>query len=243
MPARGDLADLRLADKLFAPHYAAAVLRTAVAHASLSATFGGEPLSEILPGEGFEVLELSGGQAWGMSAVDGAVGFVAVEALDAPFEATHIVRVPMAGDLPMGTRLSADQAAAADPVTIQPLGMPVGDFVTMAESLVGAPARAGGRSGAGVNCTGLVFLTLSLAGIRAPRFADLQAASLGHAVGDDAPMLRGDLLFFADHAAIVADSDTAIHVDAAGEQVVRESIASIIEGGAFGPLTVRRRLP
>ena len=240
--ARGDLADLRLADRLFAPHYAAAVARTATIRTPILGTHGGGAVSELLQGEDFEVLEFSQGHAWGVGAVDGAVGFVLCDALGAPEGVTHIVCASKAA-LPMGTRLTADRAAAFDSGAIRPLAAPIADFAALAETLIGTPSIDGGRSSAGVNCSGLVFLCLSLAGIRAPRFVDLQAAQLGHVVGEDAPMLRGDLLFFADHVAIVADGDSAIHVDAKGGAVTRESIATIVDGGAFGPPIVRRRLP
>jgi hypothetical protein len=230
--ARGDLADIRLADRIFAPHYAAAVLRTVIAQTPLVARVGGDPLSEVLEGEPFEVLELAHGHAWGVSPVDGAVGFVAADALGPYREATHIVAASAPGGSPIGARLTAEAPGAI------PMTAPIADFVDIAEQLVGVPERRGGRSGEGCNCTGLIFLALSLAGIRAPRFADLQARALGHTVADEAPMLRGDLLFYADHAAIVVDSSSAIHVD--GGAVTRTMIDAIT---GYGPLVVRRRLP
>ncbi|MES2339026.1 MAG: NlpC/P60 family protein [Pseudomonadota bacterium] len=182
------------------------------------------------------MLELSHGYAWGVGSVDGAVGFVAMDALGAPVEVTHIVCAADAA-LPMGTRLTADQAAAFDPAAIRSLEAPVKDFVALAEALIGTPRSVGGRSGAGLDAGGLVALTLSLGGIRAPRFVDLQADTLGHVVGADAPMLRGDLIFFADHVAIVSSDTQAVHVGS--EQVVREAIADIDAGA----IVVRRRLP
>ncbi|URW76445.1 C40 family peptidase [Sphingomonas donggukensis] len=232
--ARGDLADLRLADRIFAPHYAKAVARNAVTRAPLLAAHGGDPVSEVLQGERFDVLELSHGYAWGMNAVDGAVGFVAMDALGAPFDATHVVCAPKAA-LPMGSRLSAGQADGFDAAAIRPLEAPAKDYVALAESLVGTPVVAGGRSSAGIDGAGLVSLALSLAGIRAPRFADIQADTLGHAVDADAPVLRGDLLFHGGDVAIAIGESTAIHAGA--ETVARSDIA------ALGPIDVRRRLP
>lgn len=232
--ARGDLADLRLADRIFAPHYAGAVQRSGAVRSPMLAAHGGKPVSELLEGEAFDVLELSHGYAWGVGGVDGAVGFVAVEALDAPRAVTHVVCAPAAAK-PMGTRLTADQAAGFDPGAIRPLDAPVKDFVALAEALVGTPAAPGGRSSDGIDAGGLVALTLSIAGIRAPRFVDLQATSLGHEVSAEAPFLRGDLLFHADSVAIALDGADAVHVDATA--VVRTPIA------ALGSITIRRRLP
>ncbi len=232
--ARGDLADLRLADRIFAPHYAGAVQRSGAIRSPMLAAHGGRPVSELLEGEGFEVLELSHGYAWGVGSVDGAVGFVAVDALDTPRAVTHVVCSPGAAR-PMGTRLTAEQAAEFDPDAIRPLDAPPKDFVALAEALVGTPAVDGGRSSDGIDAAGLIALTLSIAGIRAPRFADLQAATLGHEVSADAPVLRGDLLFTASGAAVAIDGTDAIRVDET--HVAHAPIASL------GDITVRRRLP
>lgn len=231
---RGDLADVRLADRVFAPHYAAAVARSATGRTPLFAVIGGAPLSELLGGESFDVLELSQGFAWGVGRVDGAVGFVAVSALDAPIAASHIVCGDGAG-LPIGTRLDADAAARLPSDDVRPLDTPAMDFATLAEALVGVPAMAGGRSGAGVDAAGLVVLVLSLAGIRAPRFVDLQARDLGHAVDAGAPVLRGDLIFGGGGVAIALDDSHAVRV---GETAVER-----VSIDALGPVDVRRRLP
>lgn len=232
--ARGDLADLRLADRIFAPHYAAPVARSATRRTPLLTTIGGDPVSELLHGERFDVLELSQGYAWGVGSIDGAVGFVARDALAGPVEPTHIV-CAWGAALPIGSRLTAEEAADCDAAKIRPLDRPAKDFVAIAETLVSVPAVPGGRSGDGVDAGGLVVLSLSIAGIRAPRFVDLQAAHLGHAVACDAPMLRGDLIFSDDLVAIVADDNHAILCGM--DAVTRAPIASL------GPIDARRRLP
>ena len=232
--ARGDLADVRLADRIFAPHYAAPIARNAIARTPVLAAHGGPAASELLKGERFDVLELSHGYAWGVGAVDGAVGFVAMDALGPAVEVTHVVCAARAAE-PMGTRLTAEEATAFDAAAIRPLDAPVHDFVSLATSLTGAPTVAGGRSSAGLDSAGLVSLTLSVAGIRSPRYADLQAESLGHAVSDGAPMLRGDLLFSDGAVGVVADGASAIWC---GEHVVQQGPIT-----DFGPVSVRRRLP
>ena len=207
------------------------MLRTIVTSTPITTRVAGEPLSEVLAGEPFEVLELARGHAWGVSPVDGSVGFVASDALGPFIEATHIVSCPSAGALPLGTRLACDQTNAS------PLGVTLPDFVTVAETLATGrvPAVAGGRSGAGVDPAGLVFLCLSLAGVPAPRFVDLQAAQLGHLVADSAPVLRGDLVFFGDGVGIATGADTLVHVGA--------DHVEIIGLDALGEVALRRRLP
>ncbi|MFD1788712.1 NlpC/P60 family protein [Sphingomonas floccifaciens] len=232
--ARGDLADVRLADRVFAPHYAAAVQRSATRQAPILAAHGGPAISEILRGESFDVLEMSHGLAWGVGGVDGTVGFVAADALDVPVAVTHVVCGAGAA-LPVGSRLTAEEAATFDASTIRPLDAPAKDFVALAESLVGTPAVAAGRSSAGVDGGGLVSLVLSLTGLKVARFVDIQQRDLGHAVADSAPILRGDLLFTESDVAIAVDEGHAIHVGEAG--VSRVGIADL------GDIVTRRRLP
>jgi hypothetical protein len=81
--ARRDLADVRLADRVFAPHYAAPVEYRVVARAVLreGREAEAETLAELAPGEIFEVLELSAGSAWGRAPALNLVGYVAADHL------------------------------------------------------------------------------------------------------------------------------------------------------------------
>ncbi|MCC2975976.1 NlpC/P60 family protein [Sphingomonas sp. PL-96] len=260
--ARRDLADVRLADRVFAPHYALAVPRTAGRAVPLLAR-GNAPetvQSEVLAGEPFDALEFSGDHIWGLSPVDGSVGFVEAAAFTAVYAPTHIVAVRNAsiralpssdskvlGTLAMGSRVAATGAGESafevdggyvDADALLPLDALALDIATVAERLIGAPARAGGRSGAGVDAAGLVFLCLQLAGVEAPRFLDLQGAMLGMALIPEAPFVRGQVLFFEDHSAVVVDAENAIHVSPDG--VARAPIAALV--AAHGTI-VRRRQP
>jgi hypothetical protein len=80
---RGDLADVRLAEQVFAPHYAAPMAAVAVRDATLYADRSlSEPLAAIAAGEAFEVLELAGRHAWGRAISQNAVGYVDRAILD-----------------------------------------------------------------------------------------------------------------------------------------------------------------
>lgn len=79
---RDDLADVALAPRLFAPHYAEAKLTHCTApFASLCCKPGGDQISELLAGEGFLLLDVSGGWAWGYCAHDHYVGYIEASAL------------------------------------------------------------------------------------------------------------------------------------------------------------------
>lgn len=250
---RRDLADIRLADRVFAPHYALAQACGVIAAAPLCADTreGTMPISEVLPGERFDVLEHGRERAWGIAA-DGTVGYVSFDALGPVAAPTHAVAArvaePRGGGttLPMGARVSGlvaggsleSDGGAYDIVDLRPLDRPARDAVAVAEALIGAPHKPGGRSGAGLHCSGLVYLALTEAGLSCHRFLDGQAR-MGEPVAEGAPLERGDLLVFEDHVALVADADTVIHAAPAG--VIREPLATVIDGGVWGPVTARRR--
>jgi len=216
----------------------------------------GAPVSELLQGEGFEVLELAGDRAWGRCSIDGSVGFVDAGGLGPVIEPTHVVSAPVVvgergARLPMGARLAGIEqddmlVTSSDRIPIgcvRSIGEPVTDTVALAEALVGTSHRTGGRSGDGVDCSGLVFLTLCLGGIPAPRFRDLQATSIGRPISDGAPILRGDLLYFDDHVAIAASEKTVIHACTEAGKVVQQPLDALLDGNMYGPLNVRRRMP
>ncbi len=83
---RPDLADVRLAERVFAPHYAAPMPRTIAETVSLRAgpTADADVLCDLKPGDDFEVLELAGTNAWGVAPGVGLVGYIAASVLAAP---------------------------------------------------------------------------------------------------------------------------------------------------------------
>lgn len=245
---------------MFAPHYAAPMPKTAGRTTPLLAQAGDadSALSEVLAGEPFEVLEVSGGWLWGISPVDGVVGYVDEAAFIAAWAPGHVVvarRAPVRADvapdsrvllhLPMGTRLAASRAnddtmevdgGFVDADCLRPLDDLTLHPADVAERLIGAPRAAGGRSGAGVDGPGLAFLALALSGIEAGRFCSSQG-EVGTAVPTDDALARHDLVVFADHVAVMVDGATAIHVGA--DAVERVSLDQLI--AAEGAVLARRR--
>jgi len=81
---RPDLADIRLAEYVFAPHYAApmpcTVTRAVALHAQSS--LQSETIAELQAGEPFECLEVLREVAWGVSPDRRLAGYVDRDALD-----------------------------------------------------------------------------------------------------------------------------------------------------------------
>lgn len=85
-PLRGDLAHIGLAGKFFVPHYAVPQPRSVMPGGAplLSGTGeGAQELCTLMEGDSFEVLEISGGWAWGCLSLEGPVGYVRVDRLEA----------------------------------------------------------------------------------------------------------------------------------------------------------------
>lgn len=82
-PLRGDLADIALAGKVFAPHYAVPMPMRVVAATSLLADMdaAAEVRADLTEGTEFAALDIVGGYIWGYVADGGLVGFVAKDAL------------------------------------------------------------------------------------------------------------------------------------------------------------------
>jgi hypothetical protein len=80
---RRDLADVRLADRVFAPHYAAPMPRAVAAPADLRSGSAAdtEILGALAAGDIFEVLEFAGDHAWGVAPGLGLVGYLPAAAL------------------------------------------------------------------------------------------------------------------------------------------------------------------
>ena len=85
LPVRGDLAHIGLAGRYFVPHYAVPMPRKVTADTTLRAAGSeeSEALRDVAAGTVFDVLDISGGWAWGQMADDGLVGYLPLSALHA----------------------------------------------------------------------------------------------------------------------------------------------------------------
>src|SRR4029450_11137993 len=97
-----------------------------------------------------------------------------------------------------------------------------------------------GECSLGIDCSGLVQVSLNATGTGCPRDSDMQREGLGRAL-DAAEMKklqRGDLIFWRGHVAIVRDADTIVHANAHHMATVventQEAIARIRVAGSEG---------
>lgn len=211
--------------------------------------------TQLLFGEDVEVFDQAEGWAWVQSTVDGYVGYVPDEQIgQREADATHLVAVPRSFVYPeaelkkpqlaahsMGARLRVDgeeekrgtlyavlsDGSAMIARHLVPVGLFAQDYVSVAETFLHTPYLWGGRSGFGIDCSGLVQLSLQMAGRNCPRDADMQEQGLGDPVSRT-ELQRGDLVFWKGHVAIMMDETTIIHANGNTMSVAIEPLEQAI---------------
>lgn len=250
-PIRGDLADINLAGKLFAPHYAVPMLRTGIApvtEINAEPHLSSMPVSALMHGEEFAVLDVAGEWAWGYCLHDDYLGYLRFADLGDDFTATHVVsapatlivtkpsiKAPVLARYPMGAQIVCGESSECGKflaceggwvpkVHLSEIGNVPGSPADLAEQLIGTPYCWGGRGGNALDCSGLVQLVFGLKGHRPPRDADMQQAAFGVELAEGEALQRGDLVFFPGHVGIMADSERLIHANAAAMAVSVEPL-------------------
>lgn len=257
---RRDLADVALAGQVISSHYAKPLRRACGSRATFvwpAPEAEGDAVSELLPGEGFAVLEYTGPWAWGYCTADTRVGYVEAIALIAPFTATHIVceaKAPVCADasigattlamMPLGARLTGHEEGACllSEIGCVPLShvRRIADMecdpAAIALKLIHAPYRRGGRTHAGIDAAGLIQLALAHCGAPAPRDLDMQR-ELGAPV--PGKLRRGDIVIAGGEGGVMIDDLMLIHASEAAGRVTVEPAARV---EARGGDSVRRRV-
>jgi hypothetical protein len=270
---RSDLAASSLKQLVRAPKYVDGEVRQAVAPQvplRVGPHFDAPLATEALLGEIMTVFDVQNGWGWVQLHNDGYVGYAPLDGLSTNVEEpshkvsarlTYVypapdMKTPPYMRLSFGCGVSLSGLTEGRFVELARGGFVFADhlvggrerakdFVRVAERYVGAPYLWGGKSSTGIDCSGLVQISLQAAGALCPRDSDMQLAGVGETI-DPAKLdaiQRGDLLFWQGHAAIAQSGDWMLHASGFHMEVVVEPIRRAIEriAESHGPLMAIKR--
>lgn len=250
---RDDLADATLRGKSDATRFVEGVNAQCVVPVATirrAPAFDAMQLTQVLWGESVKVFERKDGWAWMQLQRDGYVGYVEEVALAAvskpsshclPVRSSHLypaadLKTQPAIAIPMGAELTAVESAgdyfkltSGHYIYAPHLNAkPPGDFVSVAEQFLHTPYLWGGKTVWGLDCSGLVQVSLHAIGKDCLRDSDMQEQSLGRAV-DQHHLQRGDLVFWKGHVGIMQDETTLLHANGFHMMVVSEPLQQAVE--------------
>jgi cell wall-associated NlpC family hydrolase len=206
--------------------------------------------TQLLFGEKFTIYEEKHGWVWGQAALDDYVGFARADFFTPLLTPTHRVislATPLlaAPDVKKGARDMLPMNAKVAIVEhggrfvrltngchvfarhLAALDARAPDWVGVAEQFVGAPYLWGGKTAAGLDCSGLVQTALEAGGIKSPRDTDMMEGSLGAALPLDTEFKRGDLVFWKGHVGLMLDAARILHANGFFMQVSVEPLANV----------------
>lgn len=266
-PARPDLAAAYLKGKVEAARFVAGEAASiVVGRASLRNRPAADAAqdTELLHGERVAVYERKDGWAWVQAENDSYVGYLReaclgpafepqlqISALMTPVFPRPDLKSPVKDMLPMTAEVAllgregdylmigANAFVHQHHVCLLTEAQP--DWVAVAEAYFGVPYVWGGKTFAGLDCSGLVQTALAAAGARCPRDTDMMEQQFGDS--PDITPMRGDLVFWKGHVGVMLDGERLLHANAFHMMVAIEPLGAAVERieKFAGPVTSVKR--
>lgn len=217
--------------------------------------------SQLVFGEEFIVEKEENGWYQGSCAHDGYKGWVEKKHLGTSAAPTHIVtavrshryaastiKSSLIGTSLFGSRITVTEqgekfAKLADGSWIYlahlaAVNSKEPDILATAKKFMETPYYWGGRSGFGIDCSGLVQVCLARAGIAIPRDTEQQENAFGTPVETTAR--TGDIVYFKEsHVGIMIDAENMLHANAHNMKTCIEPLW-MVEERAGGITSIRR---
>ena len=264
---RPDLADEALRGRVDAGNYvkgAKSHINIPVASLLKAPSVSAMQLTQGLFGEACSVFEIRGGWAWVQLHKDGYVGYVREDSIALRiYAATHRITnvVTWKFALPDLKSQPATQLYLNSLVSVEgyehnyswlhTMGAVFNghlalinefesDFVAVAERFLNVPYYWGGKTHAGIDCSGLVQTSLHACGKESLRDSDMQEKTLGLPVADHANLRRGDLVFWPGHVGIMQSPTQLIHANGHFMKVTSDLLADVIARSDKAISNIRR---
>lgn len=266
-PARSDVAAAKLKGTIDAERFVEGVPHQVKVGASVlreAPSFVARLETQLLYGEIFDIYDQDeDGWVWGQAHLDGYVGYARAESFAADIHIpTHRVSVlrtlvfpepdkKSQPPSPLSVNAKLTMTAMENGFAqlsrggwvyaahIAPIDAHVEDWVASAERFVGLPYLWGGKDSSAADCSGVVQTALETGGIVAPRDADMQETAVGQPIALDAPLRRGDLVFWPGHVGLMRSSTELLHANAFHMQTVIEPLKDTV-ARIGAPRTIRR---
>ncbi|MEO1223970.1 MAG: C40 family peptidase [Pseudomonadota bacterium] len=209
-----------------------------------------EMVTELLYGEGLHVERDAGDWLFGTCSHDGYQGWceadrlapgpapshrvIALRAFVYPepdFKRPPLRAISFSGLVTVlgerGAFVEIDGGGWMASVALAPIDTRAPDWTGTALRFVGVPYLWGGRSSLGLDCSGLVQLSLAAAGIAAPRDSGDQSREVGRPIDPASGLQRGDVVFFPGHVALMVNAVDCVNASSDPMQVVEEPVAQL----------------
>ena len=208
--------------------------------------------TEIVFGEYFEVKNYSKKWAFGINLNDNYKGWVEVKSLGEPIDnnykittiqslvyETPNIKSKVKFNLFMGSFINVenieknwaqirlkknDEFGFVDINSISPFNYSIKNWVGVAEKFINTPYKWGGKTALGIDCSGLLQISLFSYGKHIPRNTEEQFKMNLKNIPYQQGLSRGDLVFWKGHVAIVQNKNKLLHANQFHLKVFSEDI-------------------
>ena len=206
---------------------------------------------QLIYGSKVKYFSAAKGWAFIQNTYDNYVGYVPESTIASETQKTHIVTAPLAHVfmepniksknieiLPLAARVSGEMIGNGfletelGWISVSQLKRKTElskDPIEVSKLLQNAPYLWGGNTTLGIDCSGLIQISLLLCGIDCPGDSDQQMNTLGQNIDIGSPRKKGDILFWKGHVAWALNERQILHANAYHMATVIEEANEAIE--------------